>query len=791
MRAITGLLLVGFVSLSVRTVTAQVVGTPPTEIAPALDGTAINGVDVATGGDGNLLYIWDNEISARYGSRILPSPDSAVLSRVYSPDGVPALSSDVRVDTTGRVSMWISAGRNGDGYLVAWTSTYPTVDYFDQLILGRRLDAAGRPVGGEVIIDASLGVNQDVPVVSGLIDGGSAVVWFQGGKLMGRVLSPSASPAGPRFTIFDGPYSWDGFGHDVAPLADGGFVVVWSSAHSSGISGMRLYEADGTPRTGILATSESFSPHVVAADPQGGFAAVGFTWIDGYKTVWLRCYGDDGASRSDEILVHQLSGDYYIADADAKFLPDGSLAVEWREYTRAGLGPIQAQAFDRRGTRLGAETTLPATQGMRLKASVTDDGRLANVWVAGSKIRLYLNAAWANFASFPNCDGDSCDPSPTPEPTKSWTATPTTIPSPIPTPTPAPLCGDGRVDQGEECDDENRVSGDGCDAACRKEACGNGRVEGLEACDDGNRKDGDGCQEDCTVTPMHDSVMQPEKAVDIVIPAGQSRVTKVVPLQVRNADEGERPGHNIQVVVEQGTCPEGTVASKPDFDPGAPGEQESTLVKGGTPATALLVLAAQRSSFPRLKHDVPLRCSLVVSAVTLLDGNVDPTPENNTIKLEVNVTTAGGEDDDESRVDATGLPEFFIDSARPLKVKIARGRAASVKTIPVGVGNGSSGLGLNRDLRVSALDGSCPAGTLGLIDFETATTGSQDGAAVRDGGRKRGKLTITAAAAAFQSRGRHRPARCVAQLIATSPQGDSGAASHLTELVLEVVDLND
>jgi cysteine-rich repeat protein len=34
----------------------------------------------------------------------------------------------------------------------------------------------------------------------------------------------------------------------------------------------------------------------------------------------------------------------------------------------------------------------------------------------------------------------------------------------------APVCGNGHVDPGEQCDDGNRISGDGCSSTCRLEA---------------------------------------------------------------------------------------------------------------------------------------------------------------------------------------------------------------------------------------------------------------------------------------------------------------------------------
>ncbi len=61
-------------------------------------------------------------------------------------------------------------------------------------------------------------------------------------------------------------------------------------------------------------------------------------------------------------------------------------------------------------------------------------------------------------------------------------------------------CGNGRLDDGEQCDDGNNFNGDGCGHACTLEAqCGNNVVEPTEACDDGNRAAGDGCSPTCQV----------------------------------------------------------------------------------------------------------------------------------------------------------------------------------------------------------------------------------------------------------------------------------------------------
>ena len=65
---------------------------------------------------------------------------------------------------------------------------------------------------------------------------------------------------------------------------------------------------------------------------------------------------------------------------------------------------------------------------------------------------------------------------------------------------PQPVCGDGRVDGNEVCDDgqDNATYGH-CGGRCDGPHlyCGDGRTDGPEQCDDGNTKAGDGCDEDC------------------------------------------------------------------------------------------------------------------------------------------------------------------------------------------------------------------------------------------------------------------------------------------------------
>lgn len=790
-RLAIAMMLIGWLSVSTASLRAQIVTVPAFEAGNTLPGYATNGIDVAVGNDGNMLFAWDNGTNYTYRGSLLPDPSNSLSVRAFSSAGV-ALGDITQANISGGVDPWVFIGSNGNGYLAAWQSVLASSTSstgYRLSLRGRRLDANGTPVAPEFVIAADApGVFYDVPVVTGLASGAAAVAWLQstiGNTITAHLYDAAGLTLGPSFSV-GALGSW--FAHDAAALSNGNFVVVWSSNYPEFLSALRVFGPDGQPRSDALTVSGAFLAVRVAANPQGGFAVIGKT--ADYKQLWLRYFTDDGAPLSDDILVHEMRTDYYVSVETATFDNSSNLLVEWFDYTPTGYTGLQGVVFSADGQPAAPPRVIADIPGIRLRSARLPDGKVVNAWEWYSRTHAGSNAVWANVVSICVPGDASCQPAATP------ILTPTPSPSRFtataaPSATPAPRCGDGTLDPGEECDDGNTRSGDGCDASCRIERCGDGRIEGLEQCDDGNMTDGDGCQADCTLTPMHDSAMVPEDPIDVVLPAGQDEFTKVVPLQVRNEDAGERPGHVIQLIASDGTCPAGTIDGLPDFDRGTPGDQDTALVIGGTPKTALVSVKITRAAFPTLDHKVPQRCALTFTAIALVPGNVDPTPQDDSITVELNVVAAKDTPSANALAAATG-PEFFIGSAKPLKLQIRAGATAATKRLPVSVGSGN-GLVTDtaRTVTVTAASEDCPNGTVALSDFGTRRSGPQPSVLLPAGGVRRGTLVVSVSRDSFTTPNRRRPARCTLRMVATSPAGDTGAASHTTRLTLEILDAND
>jgi len=283
--------------------------------------------------------------------------------------------------------------------------------------------------------------------------------------------------------------------------------------------------------------------------------------------------------------------------------------------------------------------------------------------------------------------------------------------------------------------------------------------------------------------PQHDSVVAPRAALQITIPKDQTVVTKQLRVAVRNADilpSKESPGHVIRLVVTDGTCPPGTVAGLADFDGRTPGAQDNVLLAGGMAKIGRVPLSISRASFATFNHLAPARCNLQVTASALVVGNVDPTPANNVLPVELNVI-------DRNDAEITTTHESVLSSVRPVKLNIAK-RSPTMsahKTVSVKLVNADLGESPGDGLTLSASQGNCPAGT---VTVDAPATQTVAGGAVGS----RAKLTVNVTGAGFSAKNAKSPARCTAVLtVAGSSNPDTDPSNNSTNLVIDVNDRAD
>ncbi len=296
-----------------------------------------------------------------------------------------------------------------------------------------------------------------------------------------------------------------------------------------------------------------------------------------------------------------------------------------------------------------------------------------------------------------------------------------------------------------------------------------------------------------TITPTpafkYDSVVLPPAPLKVTIPLGLTSLTKFLKVKVVNADVTpslEKPGHVIRLVASDGDCPAGTVSGLPDFDLRTPGAQDAALVAGGQAKKAVVPLAISSAAFTSFNLRSPYRCTLMLQAVAVVaGGNADPTPDNDSVGVELNVIDAN----DPYQTD---VHQTVIASIAPLHIRIKKGVSAVTKTVRAVVGNADDLDTAGHAITVTASDGDCPAGTVGAVAFRIPIAPNEPNTVlVAADANASGALSVTVSASAFTTANAVSPRRCTAVLSAAGPSGDADLSNNTAKLIIDVVDRND
>jgi VCBS repeat-containing protein len=332
--------------------------------------------------------------------------DYGIYGQRYDATGAKA-GTEFRVNTVTTNAQYLSsiAALADGGFVVTWSS-------FDQDgsqdgdgwgIYGQRYDASGVPAGGEFQVNTVTTSDQLDSSVAALADGGFVVTWssyLQDGSdsgIYGQRYDATGATAGGEFRVNTTTTS-DQLLSSVAALADGGFVVTWSSylqdGNGYGIYGQR-YDATGAPagdefRVNTETSSEQ-AYSSVAALADGGFVVTWSSYLQdgsGYGIYGQR-YDADGVPAGDEFRVNTETTDWQIYSSVAA-LADGGFVVTWSSYGQDGDSyGIYGQRYDATGAEAGVEFRLnDITAGTQINNSYYGsefvaqlaDGRLVATW---------------------------------------------------------------------------------------------------------------------------------------------------------------------------------------------------------------------------------------------------------------------------------------------------------------------------------------------------------------------------------------------------------------------------
>ncbi|MBC7951948.1 MAG: FecR domain-containing protein [Rhodospirillaceae bacterium] len=262
-------------------------------------------------------------------------------------------------------------------------------------VLSASAPAASTKLGAEFQINTNFGGDQVAPSVAALTDGGYVVVWEDNSATLGdtdvnaihaqRYYADGTARGGEFLinTITERYQSQP----KVTGLTDGGFAVVWRDdllGTGGDVSGASVYaqifNADGSKRLGTdflvntaPGTGNQHVPNILAL-PGGGFVA---SWADdstGTNNVMAQAFNSAGAKVGSQFMVNSELGGHQ-GPASMIRLTDGSIVMVWDDSSGAFGDTDQAvhgQRFNADLTKLGGEFLVnTATGASQYQSTIT------------------------------------------------------------------------------------------------------------------------------------------------------------------------------------------------------------------------------------------------------------------------------------------------------------------------------------------------------------------------------------------------------------------------------------
>jgi len=287
--------------------------------------------------DGSFLVVWQSE---EFDSEA-NTARKFVRSQAFDADAMP-LGPELQVSTllTGEavdINADVAALKGGD-YVVVWRSRKSPGADINMSIQARLIGGNGAAMGGQFQANSTPGNSENYPTVTELADGGFLVVWTTP-EVQARRFSADGTPVGDDFQINTFTTGTEAEPDAVTAL-DGRVMVVWKDTEEAGddreIRG-RLFSQNLTPK-GSDFRINTFTVGVQDNVKAGDYGSIGFF------VVWESegGVGNDLSSRSIQGRIvtgnDQFNGRQFqlnVWTAGAQNHPgiggrDGNIAVIWR-----------------------------------------------------------------------------------------------------------------------------------------------------------------------------------------------------------------------------------------------------------------------------------------------------------------------------------------------------------------------------------------------------------------------------------------------------------------------------
>lgn len=297
------------------------------------------------------------------------SDDEGVYAEIFNPSGTTTVAT-FRVNTTTdgkQHSAAVAVGASGD-FIVTWAGR----GIGDREgIFFQRYTASGTAVGGETLVNTTIGGVQETPIVAIAQDGSFTIAWAGVGTgdvsgVFMRRYSAAGVAAGSEVRINTVTTS-DQIAPDIAYDSSNNLVAAWASRNQDG-SDWGVYVqrynssgvAQGTAFAANSTTNNSQTNPDVAIDPTGGFLIAWQSFnqdTSGWGIVARRFTATGGTDGAEFVMNDVTAG--HQTNVSVAFGSDGSLLSTWTSAGTNGAGwEILARSYSAIGAAAGNSFTV-------------------------------------------------------------------------------------------------------------------------------------------------------------------------------------------------------------------------------------------------------------------------------------------------------------------------------------------------------------------------------------------------------------------------------------------------